>query len=87
MTRALTEPEDTSMESLPWAGTQDNGIIEASCLCETYDWWKRCDEDGMIHCIALAWYMVLEYQSHDTVFSARERVMIEQRIDSCTDSN
>ena len=48
MTRALTEPEDASMESLPWAGAQDNGSIEASCLCETYDWWKRCDEKSSL---------------------------------------
>ena len=85
MTRVLTEPEDTSMESLLWAGAQDNGSIEASCVCETYDWWKRCDGDGMILCIGLAWYMVLEFQYHDTVFSASKRVMRDQRIDSCTD--
>ena len=36
-TRALMEPEDTSMDSLPWTGAQDKGSIEASCLCETYD--------------------------------------------------
>mmetsp|Transcript_18139 Transcript_18139/g.32851 ORF Transcript_18139/g.32851 Transcript_18139/m.32851 type:complete len:1071 (-) Transcript_18139:185-3397(-) len=51
MTRALTEPEDASMESLPWAGAQDNGSIEASCLCETYDWWKRCDEKSSLDSI------------------------------------
>ena len=61
---------------------QDDGSIEASCLCEMYNWWKRCDEDGMILCIALAWYMVLEYQSHDTVFPASKRALIEQRIES-----
>ena len=38
MTRALTEPEDASMESFLWAGAQDNGSIDASCLCETYAW-------------------------------------------------
>ena len=85
MTRALTEPEDTSMEIMLWVGVQDNGSIEASCLCETYDWWERCDEDGMILCIALSWYMIFEYQSHGTAFYASERALIEQRIDSCTD--
>ena len=46
MARALTEPEDTSLDSLPWATelvSQENSSssIEASCLCETYDWLKR----------------------------------------------
>jgi len=44
VTRALTVPEDASFDSLPWAGAQDNGSIEASCLCETYDWLKRQDD-------------------------------------------
>ena len=48
MTRTLTTPENANMESLPWAGAQDNGSIEASCLCETYDWWKRCDEKSIL---------------------------------------
>mmetsp|Transcript_1026 Transcript_1026/g.2203 ORF Transcript_1026/g.2203 Transcript_1026/m.2203 type:complete len:680 (+) Transcript_1026:297-2336(+) len=43
VTRALTA-EDASFEGLPWAGAQDNGSIEASCLCETYDWLKRQDD-------------------------------------------
>jgi len=45
VTRALTVPEDASFDSLPWAGAQDNGSIEASCLCETYDWLKHNDKN------------------------------------------
>ena len=44
VTRALTEPEGEDADKLPWAGAQDCGSIEASCLCETYDWWKKYDE-------------------------------------------
>ena len=47
--KALTEPDETDM---PWAlgeGDADdaNGIIEASCLCETYDWLKRVDRTNL----------------------------------------
>ena len=45
MTRALTEPGDgRGSLDLPWMGASDNGSIEASCLCETYDWLKRHKE-------------------------------------------
>lgn len=48
VTRALTMPEDTSLDGLPWAASSKEGeksgsSIEASCLCETYDWLKRHD--------------------------------------------
>ena len=47
--KALTEPDETDM---PWEmGEGDandaNGIIEASCLCETYDWLKRVDRTNL----------------------------------------
>ena len=58
MTRALTSP-DASFE-LPWAEyvtlqttnrlpvVDDNkNIIEACCLCETYDWLKRHERSSM----------------------------------------
>ena len=57
MTRALTtEPDIMVVDGnnggvsgggtldLPWAGATDNGSIEASCLCETYDWLKMHTE-------------------------------------------
>ena len=46
MARALTKTEVTLVD-LPWAeymeGEDDKSgsIIEACCLCETYDWLKR----------------------------------------------
>ena len=50
VTRALTNPEENSMDSLPWSGAQDDGVLEASCLWETYDWLKRnenCSDDAV----------------------------------------
>lgn len=47
--KALTEPDETE---IPWAigegdASDANGIIEASCLCETYDWLKRVDRTNL----------------------------------------
>ncbi|EJK54115.1 hypothetical protein THAOC_26325 [Thalassiosira oceanica] len=47
--KALTGPDETDM---PWAidegdANNANGIIEASCLCETYDWLKRVDRTNL----------------------------------------
>ena len=46
VTRALTNDVDISVE-MPWSGAADNGSIEASCLCETYDWLKRHEKSSL----------------------------------------
>ena len=50
VTRALTDPEGNGADGLPWSGARDDGVVEASCLWETYDWLKRnenCSDDAI----------------------------------------
>ncbi|EJK47453.1 hypothetical protein THAOC_33818, partial [Thalassiosira oceanica] len=43
--KALTEPYETDIGE--GDANNANGIIEASCLCETYDWLKRVDRTNL----------------------------------------
>jgi len=42
ITRVLTSPEDTPLD-LSWIGGEDLGSIEASCLCQAFDWERKRD--------------------------------------------